>query len=312
VLLLAVMGRNLLADRAAGSSSGSAPGPAALADPQALLKDTMTRYTAMETFQADYAWRLGANGEKSEKSDNGAVSHDHDGDGVSDHASEPGQEHAPGDGHDHAGSAGAEEAGTSAKRTLLYARPNRFRVTSETGGFRLTTVSDGKRLSEYASSPTLPGRTYPAPPSLASESTLLLQHPLFCATLLHRFFAGPNAFEGLVDLSHSPARFGPDVRVGDVPCKTVLFTARGMYGNTEVAIGTQDGLIRRIRCDGAPLREEMQKSAKGQEVPSMATEETYNRLVVGEPIPPETFVTDLPAGVKSAPSQSGPAAAKPR
>jgi hypothetical protein len=70
-----------------------------------------------------------------------------------------------------------------------------------------------------------------------------------------------------VDLSRSPARFGPDVRVGDVPCKTVLFTARGMYGDTEVAIGTQDGLIRRIRCDGAPLREEMQKARRGKKSP---------------------------------------------
>jgi hypothetical protein len=74
---------------------GDRPGPAVLADPQALLKDTMTRYAAMETFQADYAWRLGANGEKSEKSDNGAVSHDHDGDGDSDHASEPGRNTRP-------------------------------------------------------------------------------------------------------------------------------------------------------------------------------------------------------------------------
>ena len=290
LLLLGTLGWNRFVNGSAGSAT--APSQAALADPQALLRDTMTRYAGMKTFQADYIWRLGSGG--------GGGDHDHDGDGTPDHAGESHDD--PGGPAD--GAAKSSGGGTSAKRTLLYVRPNKFRVISEAGGFRLTTVSDGVRLAEYASSPTLPGRTYPAPPTLASENSPLLQHPMFCATLLHRFFAGPEALARVVDLSRSPVRFGPDTRVGDAPCKTVLFTAQGVYGNTEIAISTRDGLIRRIRYDSAPLREEMQKRAKNETLPSMATEETYTRLDANEPLPDETFVTDLPPGVPVAPPRT--------
>ncbi len=271
LLLLGVLGWNQLTNRRAANP---APAPTALADPQALLADAMTRYAAMETFQADYVWRLGSGGD------------------------DPTQ--------------AGKNGGTSSKRTLRYVRPNKFRVTSDTGGFRLTTVSDGTRLAEYASSPTLPGRTYPAPPTLASENSPLLQHPMFCATLLHRFFGGPKTITSLVDLSKSAVRFGPDARIGGVPCKTIRFTAQGVYGGTEIAIGTRDGLIHRIRYDSALLREELEKRAKGQKLPSMATEETYTRLVADKPIPDAAFVTDLPAGVPVAPARTRPRARSSR
>lgn len=271
LLLLGVLAWNQFTNRRAANP---APTPTALADPQALLADTMTRYAAMETFQADYVWRLGSGGD------------------------DPTQV--------------GKNGGTSSKRTLRYVRPNKFRVTSDTGGFRLTTVSDGARLAEYASSPTLPGRTYPAPPALASENSPLLQHPMFCATLLHRFFGGPETITSLVDLSKAAVRFGPDAVVGDAPCKTVLFTAQGVYGNAEVAVSTRDGLIRRIRYDSAPLREELEKRAKDQKLPSMATEETYTQLIANKPIPDAAFVTDLPAGVPVAPARTRPRAGSSR
>jgi hypothetical protein len=59
--------------------------------------------------------------------------------------------------------------------------------------------------------------------------------------------------------------------------------------------------VRRIRYDSAPLAAMLRERAKGQEVPSMRTEEVYKVVIVNEPIPPTTFNTDLPKGVQSVP-----------
>jgi hypothetical protein len=66
VLLLGVLGWNLFGVKggenggvAAAANPATAPvSQAALGDAQQLLADTMKRYAAMNTFQAEYTWRL--------------------------------------------------------------------------------------------------------------------------------------------------------------------------------------------------------------------------------------------------------------
>lgn len=314
VLLLSVLGWNAVAAGRAAKASG-APSREALADAPTLLSETMKRYAALDTFQADYTWRLGAGGEQHGPGDG----HDHGPNDGHDHpapaAAAPGEAPATGHeghNHNHAQPENAAPGGTSAKRTLVYAKPNKFRVVSDDGGFRLVSVSDGARVAEYTNSPTLPGRVLPAPATLASEQSPLLQHPMFCATLLHRFFAGPDGLAQLVDLTKSggPAgvRFGPDVTVAEQPCKTLVFPALGVYGNAEVAVGTKDGLIRRIRYDSEPLVEELKRRNKGQPVPPMQTEELYTRVAPNQAAPADAFDTTLPAGIKpAAPRAAAPA-----
>jgi hypothetical protein len=227
-----------------------------------------------------------------------------------DHGAEP-QQHGPNDGHDHSqdgASAAASSGGgngPSAKRTLFYAKPNQFRATTDNGGFSMVSVSDGKRLSEYTSSAALPGRTYPAPLSITSEQSALLQHPMFCGTLLTRFFGGPDALNRLVDTARGAVTFGPDATVEDEPCKTVFFPVPGRVWLAEVAISTKDGLVRRIRYDSAPLAAHVARARQGQEVPSMRTEEVYKVVIVNEPIPPTTFSTALPKGVQVRADEAG-------
>src|SRR5262249_49680248 len=143
---------------------------------------------------------------------------------------------------------------------------------------------------------------------------MLMQHPMFCGSLLYAFFGGPMRFASLVNTRKEPVRFGPEVTLGGQQCRTVRFYAAGpYYGRTEIAIGIRDGLIRRIRYGSEPLLEAMRKSdvqqmlqramenekvkenLKGQDltkikIPSHSeTTELYSHLVVNRPISTVAF-----------------------
>lgn len=210
-------------------------------------------------------------------------------------------------------------SGTQAKRTIQYARPNKFKIVSAGGQtkFVQTSVSDGKKLVEYATGGLIPAQSYPAPASLADSKSMYLQHPMFCGTLLYKFFGGASQFTGLVDTTKQPLVYGPPVTLSGQNCRTLTFWAKGMYGKTEIAIGINDSLVHRIRYGSEPLMEQtkkmmqsslfqdqIKKAGKGIDtkqlqkmMPSSSqTTETYTNIVLGGAIAPSVFAANAPKG----------------
>jgi len=201
---------------------------------------------------------------------------------------------------------GSAGAAVESKRVLVYVKPNRFKVIStHAGSFTQISVCDGKKIVEYSTSAELGAQTYPAPASIAEVSSMQMQHPMFCGSLLYRFFGGPARLSALADTHKAPILFGPDVTLDGQRCKTVRFYATGLYGKTEVAIGVKDGLVHRIRYGNEPLLEMMKGS---KDVPQnvmkglpakLETVELFSRLVVAKPIAAATFDTTVPKNLKT-------------
>ncbi|MDQ2730669.1 MAG: hypothetical protein M3Y56_03335, partial [Armatimonadota bacterium] len=172
-----------------------------------LLKATMAKYASLHSFQARCLW-------------NDIV----------------GQQHAP-------------PSGKAAQdiRTISYQWPNRFKViTNVSNGFVMTAVSDGKHLVEFTNKDLTARQQYPAPASIDRATTMQMQHPMFCGSLLYQFFGGPSKLSSLANLDRQPIRFGSDKVVEGVKCRTVLFYGQQTYGHTTVAISLPDHLVREI------------------------------------------------------------------
>ncbi|HLJ53732.1 MAG TPA: TlpA disulfide reductase family protein [Chthonomonadaceae bacterium] len=223
---------------------------------------------------------------------------------------------------------GGMPTGQSATRSLWYRKPNVFKVVTMQGrtGMGQTSVSDGAHLTEFTTGLGLGGQRYPAPPSIAAATSMQMNHPMFCGSLLYKFFGGPGSYAALVNEAKKAVSFGAPVTVGGQSCKTVKIYAQGpSYGNAEIAIGA-DGLVRRIQYDSEPLMKMMQSDSMRKMVQQMMnspevqaqikkhggtapngkalqdamasaknlpttsiTSETYSRIVVGKPIDAAVF-----------------------
>ncbi len=79
------------------------------------------------------------------------------------------------------------------QRHIFYEKPNRFRVESVVGkGNSMTAVSDGESLVEFGSNLELPAMKYASPASITDIVGMLMVHPMFCGSLLYRFFGGES------------------------------------------------------------------------------------------------------------------------
>lgn len=158
---------------------------------------------------------------------------------------------------------GGMPSGMGTSRTIWYKKPNVFKVVTTHPGGRMvqTSVSDGSKLLEFATGIAANAQRYAAPPTIADATTMQMGHPMFCGTLLYKFFGGPDRYAALVDEAKMPVTFGAPVSIDGQACKTVKFWAKGpTYGKTEIAIGTADGLVHRIQYGSEPLMQMMQSS----------------------------------------------------
>ena len=231
---------------------------------------------------------------------------------------------------------GALPAMSGTTRVIWYQKPNRFKVVSTMSGGRMvqTSVSDGSKLVEYAIGVGTGAQRYTAPPSIADATSMQMGHPMFCGSLLYKFFGGPGRYSDLVDETKMLVSFGAPVTIDGQPCKTVKFWATGpTYGKTEVAIGSVDGLVHRIKYGSEPLMEmiksgeaqalikealkspevpnQLQKSdasgsvkaaqdalGNGQNMPTSSdTTEQYLHIAVGSTINPAVFSTQVPSSL---------------
>jgi len=167
--------------------------------------------------------------------------------------------------------------GAPQARKFEYESPNRFKVVSTgAAGFVQTSVSNGKDLVEYASMGT-PANSYPAPEKLSDVTSMQMQHPMFCGSLLYQFFGGSANYDGLVDGEKGAVSFGKEEAVDGEKCHAVKFYGKQQYGHVEAMIGEKTGWVYRIQYDSEPTTkalssgqnmEEMQKTAK-EEVAKM-------------------------------------------
>lgn len=194
---------------------------------------------------------------------------------------------------------GGPSSATDSSRTLEYEAPNKFKVVStHSGKFIQTSVSDGKEVLESAVGAPVQPMKSAAPAGLASATSMFMQHPMFCGSLLYKFFGGPDSLSSLADTTKGPIKFGPDETLDGDACKTVTFYAIGTYGSTQAVIRTSDGMVRRIRYGSEPLLA-MMKSQLGDKAPKLtATTETYQHIKKNGAIAASEFVLTVPVGQK--------------
>jgi len=194
----------------------------------------------------------------------------------------------------------------TARRTLVIAMPNRYKVVCQQTGsplaVRMTSVSDGKTAVEYSDKVEMGAMQNPVPASIGTAKSMMMQHPMFCGTPLYLFFSGPAKLAELADTKKQPIAFGPDVTIDGHSYKTVTFYATGNYGKTEAAIGTEDGLVHRIRYGSEPLLAMIADSGLGKQAGNVKitsdSEEDYTNIVVNSTVPDTAFDTTLPKGTK--------------
>lgn len=167
------------------------------------------------------------------------------------------------------------DPGTPSKssRDFSYRAPNQYKVVSRLPSkFVLTSISNGKEVIDYTNEPNAPGQKTEAPAHLNESRSMLMQHPMFCGTLLYKFFGGSSNFDQLVDKTKGGVAFGKDVTVEGEPCKTVQFVATSTYGKTEIVIGKDSGNVYQITYDSAPLLEAMKAQDRSGGLNSLRAE----------------------------------------
>jgi thiol-disulfide isomerase/thioredoxin/outer membrane lipoprotein-sorting protein len=180
-----------------------------------------------------------------------------------------------------------------ATRQFSYQAPNLFKVTSNhSTGMTMTAVSDGKKLLELTKNGN---REYQAPTTIATSSTTMMRHPMFCGTMLYRFFAGSEKLDTLVDKAKGEIQTAPDQTVDGKTLKVVKFTATDQFGTTEIGIEPDSKLVRFIRYHSEPLVEAASREL-GKPTAKLVTTETYSNIKTDIDIPAELFAAKLPPG----------------
>ncbi len=216
------------------------------------------------------------------------------------------------------------------KRTIWYQKPNVFKVvaTQSESNFVQTSVSDGTDSADSSSGAFVSFQRASAPRSIATANSMFMEHPMFCGSLLYKFFGGAGKYSELVNAKKMKIEFGEDVTLDGNLCRTVAFWAQGLYGKTEIAIGANDGMVYRIRYGSEPLmelvntdagklmlknaiespesQEALKKAGKSPDMKTLLkdldksrpksylTTETYHHIAIGQPIPPTVFSTKEP------------------
>lgn len=212
------------------------------------------------------------------------------------------------------------QPGPTEKRTISFVAPNLFRAETSFGPtYSMTSISDGKTVVEYSQGTDKRGMQYSAPSTIDASSTMFTQHPMFCGTLLYKFFGGSEALDKLVDTSKKPVSFGKAETLPDgTKARSVDFYATGTYGNVTALIDEKDGTVRRISYDSESLLARMKdmvaanpKMKASGPMPTVSkTIEAYSSIKLDPDIAPKTFVAQAPVDI-SLTDQGGSVEEKP-
>jgi len=98
-------------------------------------------------------------------------------------------------------------------RQTVYRRPNQFKISCLSHGYRFEAVCDGKRLVEYSDKGPTDPIAFPAPSSICYAPSLMLRNPTSYSSILYQFFGGASNLKGLVRVDKAPIDFGPEKRL---------------------------------------------------------------------------------------------------
>jgi peroxiredoxin len=222
-----------------------------------------------------------------------------------------------------------------ASRSLTFQAPNKYRmqVTGEgVGSSTVTSDSDGSKEVDYSTDSHMEAASVDAPKTIAEVATMPMNHPMLGGTLLYQFFGGAANIGNVEQISAGPATWGPDgTAPGGEKTKTVKFVGTKQFGNVEVTIGVDTGLVYQLKFDAAPVQQTMLKGNKPEQVisqmqtalpkikpgkqhdmmesilktgPSAFTItaiETYQDPKFEPVLTADTFAAKIPSGIKVAP-----------
>ena len=196
---------------------------------------------------------------------------------------------------------GGMVSGLEAQETRLvsYQSPNLYQIVSKNGGgLTLTSISDGSQQLDLGSDRKT-ALTSEAPKTIDEAGTLQMLHPMYCGSLLYKFFAGAASLGDLVDESKGGVSDGGEEALpGGGKGRIVKFYATGMYGNASVLIDESSGMVRRITYDSETLQQGMKQMGLSTGTSSYSTTETYSDIKINPSIDASTFAAKAPAGVK--------------
>ena len=196
--------------------------------------------------------------------------------------------------------AGATAATT---RTVFYEAPNKFQVvSSHAGGFTQTSVSDGTKLADYSNMKGVPGMSYDAPSTIADVQSMQMQHPMFCGSLLYKFFGGGAKIGDLVDESKGPITDGGEQSLpGGGKGRVIKFYGTGMFGHATVLIDEKTGMVGRIIYDSDALIASMKSMGMpSDQAHPYNTTEDYSDIKINPTISAAVFKVNPPPGIKIA------------
>jgi cytochrome c biogenesis protein CcmG/thiol:disulfide interchange protein DsbE len=127
-----------------------------------------------------------------------------------------------------------------------------------------------------------------------------MQHPMFCGSLLYKFFGGGDRIDQLVDESKGPIiDAGEQALPGGVRAKVLKFYATGMFGNATVAIDEKTGMVQSIAYDSAPLLDKMKSMGMPTAgISEYQTSEKYTDIKVNPTLAADLFKVAVPKGIK--------------
>ncbi|HWA84248.1 MAG TPA: redoxin domain-containing protein [Fimbriimonadaceae bacterium] len=196
-------------------------------------------------------------------------------------------------------------------RTIFYVKPNKFKVASDSQGqMTMTAVSNGAKLLEYTSDPSLPATSYKAPSSIYAANSMQMKHPMFDGSLLYQFFGGSANLDHLVEQDKAKVEFGAEEhsQTGE-PARIVKFYGTTTYGHVEALIGKRTGLVYRIQYDSEPLLNMIKADPQFSKVAdlnaNLTTTETISDVKTNVAIPESTFDSTPPKGVNLADGGNG-------
>jgi peroxiredoxin/outer membrane lipoprotein-sorting protein len=184
-------------------------------------------------------------------------------------------------------------------RLVSYQSPNLYQVVSKNaGGLTLTSISDGAKQLDLGSDRKTAMLT-DAPKAIQDAGTLQMLHPMYCGSLLYKFFAGASSLGDLVDESKGGVSDGGEEPLqGGGKGRVVKFFATGMYGNTSALIDEKTGMVQRITYDCSTLMDGMKKLGMATGNSPISTTETYSSIQTNPVIRAETFKASAPNGIK--------------
>jgi outer membrane lipoprotein-sorting protein len=189
------------------------------------------------------------------------------------------------------------EEGMSTQREIAYEKPNRFRILAKKYDFYTVSISDGKNLVEYSNKGGFGPWKDAAPESIQTATAMNINNPMLCGSPLYQLFGGSKNYKNLVNTAKVKTVFGKEEKTaaGEMG-KTVKFYGHELYGNMELLIGLDSGLVHRITYDNAALVEMMKVMPDApKEKVKMITTEQFSDIQVDVKLDAKLFVAKVPA-----------------